>query len=224
MHGVKVGRAGVVLLLLRPVARAVPWAPFLTAAGAGLAIVGVPAAMSVVLGPDDLVGLLRVAAVCAALGLAFALDDPAARSLETVPTPRPLRYAVRIAVLAPALAAWWALILTVTVAGAQQDTATALPLRGLTAEAGALALTALAVAAIRIRVRPDGGGLVAGPTVLVLALAATSLPERLVLFVPPDSPQWQTAHGRWASVLVLAFAALAWAARQPARIRRGRGW
>lgn len=200
--------------LLAPTARVLPWAPLLTATGLGLAIVSVPAAMSVTLGPPDLSGLLRAAAVCGALGMAFGLDDPAARSLETVPTPRPLRYAVRVATLVAAAAAWWAVALAVTVAGAEQGIGAALPLRGLTLEAAGIAAVALAVAAVRLRLRPDGGGLVAAPAVLALVLAASALPQRVALFVSPDSDLWRAAHERWVVVLALAVGALAWASRQ----------
>lgn len=209
----------VVSPLLAPTVRAMPWAPFLAAAGLGLVIVAVPAVMSVTLGPDDLAGLLRAVAVCGALGAAFALDDPAARTLETVPTPRPVRYAARLAALLPALAVWWAAVLAVTVAGAADAIGKGLPLGGLTLEASALAAVALAAAALRIRAQPESGGLTAGPAVLVLAVAATALPQRLELFASPGSPQWQGAHQRWAAVLAVGLAALAWTARQARLLR-----
>jgi fluoroquinolone transport system permease protein len=211
MHRVTVG---VVPLLLRPNARAMQWGPFLAAAGLGLAIVAVPAAATVTLTGEDLVGLLRAAAVCGALGVGFLLDDPAARSIATVPTPRPLRYAVRAGVILPAVAVWWALVLVVTVAGAADGIGAALPLGGVTVEAAALSAAALAVATARLRGARlrggrDSGGIVAFPALLVLVVAASQLPPALALFVSPEDPGWPAAHTRWAILLAAATAATA---------------
>ncbi|TDC84195.1 ABC transporter [Micromonospora sp. KC606] len=207
----------VVPRLFRPVARAMPWWTFLAAAGLGLAIVTVPAATAVTLTGEDLVGLLRVAAVCGALGVGFLLDDPAARSIATVPTPRPVRYAARAGVILPAAAVWWALVLAVTVAGAEDGIGATLPLGGVTVEAAALGGVALAVAAVRLRGRPDSGGLLAFPVLLGLVMAARLLPDRMALFVPPDDTEWARTHERWAVLLVVAVAVSTWASQEPAR-------
>ncbi|TDB76280.1 hypothetical protein [Micromonospora sp. KC723] len=45
--------------------------------------------------------------------------------------------------------------------------------------------------------------MVAAPTVLVLAAGA--LPERVALFVSPESDLWRAAHERWAAVLAVAL-------------------
>ncbi|MBO3742337.1 hypothetical protein [Actinoplanes flavus] len=201
-------------LLVLPAARATPWTAFLAAAGVGLAIVAVPAAFRVELGVDDLVGLLRAAAVCGALGLAFLLDDPAARTIATVPAPRPIRYAARAGVIIPAAVAWWAVILAVTGAGA----GAALPLGGVTVEAAALACVALAVGAVRLR-SSDAGGIVAAPAVLVLVVAASRIPPDLALYVPPGDDRWAAAHDRWAVLLAAAVAVAVWAVREPTRRR-----
>jgi hypothetical protein len=207
----------VLLLLLAPSGRAAPWGAFLAAAGLGLVIVTVPAATTVTLADDDLVGLLRAAAVCGALGAGFLLDDPAARSIATVPTPRPIRYAARAGVILPAVAVWWALVLAVTVAGAEQGIGATLPLGRVTLEAAALGAVALAVAATRLRGRRDSGGIVASPVLLVLVMAASLLPERMALFIPPDDRQWAAAHDRWAVLLAVAVAVAVWATREPVR-------
>ncbi|WIM99004.1 hypothetical protein ACTOB_002632 [Actinoplanes oblitus] len=204
----------VLALLLRPAARATPWVAFLAAAGVGLAIVAVPAVLSVTLSPADLVGLLRAAAVCGALGVAFLLDDPAAATIATVPTPRPVRYAARAGVALPPLAAWWALTLAVTVAGAEHGTAAGLPLGGVTVEAAALGAAAFAVAAVRPR-----GGVVAAPAVLALVAAASQFPPALAFYVPPGDDRWAAAHGRWGVLLALAVAGAVSAVMEPARRR-----
>ncbi|MBW6434805.1 hypothetical protein KZ829_13760 [Actinoplanes hulinensis] len=202
-------------LLVFPAARATPWTAFLAAAGVGLAIVAVPAVLRVELTAEDLVGLLRAAAVCGALGLAFLLDDPAARTVATVPTPRPLRYAARAGVILPAAAAWWALVLTITGDGAL------LPLGGVTVEAAALGGVALAVGAVRLR-SGDNGGIVAAPAVLVLVIAASRIPPDLALYVPPGDERWAAAHDRWAVLLAAAVAVSVWAVAEP--VRQGRQW
>ncbi|WP_449488250.1 hypothetical protein [Streptomyces purpurascens] len=51
--------------------------------------------------------LLRVAILAFAMGLVFLLDDPARHTTATVPTPRPVRIALRVGLVAPVVAAWW---------------------------------------------------------------------------------------------------------------------
>ena len=205
----------VLLLLLAPAARATPWGAFLAAAGVGVAIVALPAATTAALTAEDLVDLLRAAAVCGALGTGFLLDDPAARSIATVPTSRPVRYAARAGVILPAMAAWWALVLGVTVAGAEAGIGAALPLVGVTAEAAALTAVALMVAAARLRGQRESGGVAAFPVLLVLVMAANLLPQRLTLFVAPGGTEWTAAHGRWAVLLSVAVAGSLWASHEP---------
>ncbi|GFJ95661.1 hypothetical protein [Phytohabitans rumicis] len=148
MYGVT---ARVVPVLLARTARAMSWLPFLVAAGFGIAIAAVPAAMSVALSDEDLIRLLRVAAVCGALGVAFLLDDPAARSLATVPVPRIVRHAVRAALALAAAGLWWAAVLAITVGGAEHGVGATLPLWDASVEAAALAGVGLVCAAVRVR-------------------------------------------------------------------------
>ncbi|MGN9907477.1 hypothetical protein ACTMTJ_07960 [Phytohabitans sp. LJ34] len=213
-------KARTVPALLVPTARAMPWALFLAAAGLGLVIVAGPAVSTVSLRDEDLLGLLRVAAACGAVGIAFLLDDPAARSIATVPTPRLLRHLLRAALAAAVAGAWWAALLGATVAGAEDGAAATLRLGGVTIEAAALAATALALAAARLRMGDGAAGLLAGPGVLVLATAAVLLPARWALYVPPGDDRWAAAHGRWALLLAAALIALLWAGRDPVH-RRG---
>lgn len=207
----------VALLLLAPAARATPWAAFLAGAGLGLAIVAVPAAMTVTLTAEDLVTLLRAAAVCGALGIGFLLDDPATRSTATVPTPRPVRFAARAAVMMPPIAAWWALTLWVTVAGAEEGIGATLPVGGLTTEFATLGAVALLAAVARLRGGRESGGVVAFSTLLLLVVAAALLPRGLALFVHPTDERWAAAHDRWTILLAFAAAASVWATRDPIR-------
>jgi hypothetical protein len=214
--------ARVVPALLVPTARAMSWLPFLAAAGFGLLIVAVPAAMSVVLSDEDLVRLLRLAALCGALGVAFLLDDPAARLIATVPTPRVVRHAVRAAVALAAAALWWAAVVATTVAGAHKEVAAHLPLWDASLEAAAFATAALALAAARSRNGTAGAGAMAAPAALVLAFLLSRLPERLALLVVPGDPRWEAAHDRWAVLLAVAVAGLLWAGHEPVSARRFR--
>lgn len=204
--------------LVAPTARAMPWHLFLAAAGLGLLAVALPAASTISLRDVDLVALLRLAATCGAVGVAFLLDDPATRSLATLPTPRWTRQLVRATLATAAAGTWWAALLAITVAGAQDGAADTLSLPGLTLEAATLAAVALALAATRLRTSTDGAaGVLAAPAVLVLALAATMLPARWALFVKPGDPRWPAAHDRWALLLAAALAALLWATRDRPR-------
>jgi hypothetical protein len=198
------------------------WRPFLAAAGLGLAIVVVPAVSSVTLANHNLVTLLRVAAVCGALGAAFLLDDPAARSIATAPAGRLLRLAVRAGLALPAVAAWWAAAVAITVAGAGPDLpAATLRLGGTTLEAAAMLAVALGLAVVAGRDAADGvGSTVAGVGLLLLMAGVAVLPERAALFVVPDDPRWRAVHGWWALVLAVAVAAAIWTGREPLTRRR----
>jgi len=203
------------LALVRPTVRAIRWLPGAGAAGLGLVIVAVPALSSVRLRPDDLTDLLRVAAVCGAVGLAFLLDDPAARSTETVPVPLLVERVVRLAVGLPLALAWWAVTVAVTVAGAAPGTGAPVREWSLTLEAGALFAAALALAALGGRFAGGaGGGTFAGPAVFVFAAIASQLPDRIALYVPADLADWSAARVRWVAVLVVALLAFVAATRR----------
>lgn len=213
MHGLTVRTA---TALIGPVVRAMRWRAFGSAAAAGLLIVGVPAALGVVLLPENLAGLLRVAAVCLAVGVAFLLDDPAAPSTTTVPTTRRLRQALRIGLAVPAVAVCWAAAAGITVAGAAPGVAGQLPLAGLTLEAAALCAVALCVAALVVRRSSDGiAGTAAAPGLLILAVVGHLLPAPAALFVAPGDPRWTAAHHRWGLLLVTATLIAVWAGGEP---------
>src|SRR5687768_9830692 len=161
--------------LLRPTSHAMRWLPFLAATGFGLTIVAVPSATTVPLSADALINLLRASTVCAGLGLAFLLDDPAARSIETVPISRVLRHAVRAAIIVPAVGTWWAASLLIANTGAENGIGP-LPVRGLTVEAWAIFSIAFGLAAIGLRGAPDGiAGTATAPGLLILAAVITLL-------------------------------------------------
>lgn len=147
--------------------------------------------------------------VCGALGVAFVFDDSAARTTPTVPTSRLFRHAIRVAIVLPAAGLWWAAALAVVAL----ETEAPLPLTGLTVEAMACCCAA-ALAAGAPRAAQEGvGGVFAVPAVLALLAAASFLPERVALFVPPGVAGWAAAHDRWTALLVAAAIGAGWASR-----------
>jgi hypothetical protein len=221
----------VVAALVRPTVRSLPWTLFAAGWGLGLAIAAVPVLFSVDLPAEVLVNLIRAAALCGAVGMAFVLDDPARHTTGVPPVPRPLRQALRAAAVSPVCAAWWATVLAVVRAGADPGQQTALPWGAATVEAGALSTLALALAAATVRfsaVRVPGPA-VAGAVLALPVTAGALLPPRFALFVPPGDPRWDDAHMLWAAVLAAVLAAWLLCAPEPrrrvgsVRLRRGGG-
>src|SRR6266702_3938825 len=93
--------------LLVPTARAIGWAPPLAAfaLSVGLLVLAVRRGAS---SAEGLVVWLRIIMVAGALGSAFLLDDPSEPTTEAVAGSLLLRRALRVALLLPATAAWWA--------------------------------------------------------------------------------------------------------------------
>ncbi|MEU4652356.1 ABC transporter [Streptomyces sp. NPDC023723] len=186
--------------LVRPVARTVPWRALGAAGGAGLLLVATagwadrePAAGSVLFA-------LRGAALAAGLGLAFLLDDPARHTTAAVPAPRPVRQALRAALVAPPVVVWWAAVLLLVPAEVRP------PVAAVTLEAAAVALLGFAGAAVAVRLtdrtRP-GRGVAVG--LLGAAVAGPPLvPAHWAMFVQAGDPRWSASHDRWAVVLVVA--------------------
>lgn len=206
--------------LVRPTAHAMKWGTFAIAAGVGLAVVIVPMAWSNRLTAAHLATLLRLAAACGALGVAFLLDDPAARTTPAVPTSRLVRHAVRVAVALPVAALWWAATLIAVTLGADRHAVAALPRGALTLEAVALVAVALVLAAAGLHVGTDGSaGTLAAPALLMALAVVWFLPRRVALVLAPADPHWNAAHRRWGVVLLAAGIGFVWASRDS--IRRG---
>lgn len=100
-------RRGVLLPLVRPVARTVPWWALAAGGGLGLLAAAVPRLSGGEVTPWAGMNALRAAALCFALGAAFLLDDPARQTTAAVPVRRVLRHALRCGLLLPVAAAWW---------------------------------------------------------------------------------------------------------------------
>lgn len=216
-------RAAVVVALIRPTARSLPWTTMAAGWALGLAVAGVPALFSLDLPAEVLVTVVRAAALCGAVGTAFVLDDPARHTTGVPPVPRPLRQALRAAVVAPAVVVWWVAVLAVVRAGADPARWAALPVGAVSVEAAALCAPALALAAAAVRfseVRVPGPA-VAGVVLALPITAGVLLPPRYALFVSPADPRWDDAHVLWAAVLGTALAVWLLCAPEPCRRRRG---
>ncbi|GIF47788.1 hypothetical protein DFJ67_6680 [Asanoa ferruginea] len=215
-------RAPVLAAVAVPAVRAGLWSPVLAAMLVGYAMVGLPAVIGGPSSPNLVVILLRLAALCAGLGVGFAFDDPARPTTATAPAPAWLPLAARLTALAVASAAWWCATLATGMAAAG-DAAAALPGGDLTLEAAAVFVGAAAVASVVWRRAARGVvGLVAAPAFLVVVVVVTLLPDRIQLLVGLDSDTaWDAAHDRWLVALVLGAATVLVAATwRPRPLRR----
>ncbi|MFE2358352.1 ABC transporter [Streptomyces parvulus] len=199
--------------------RTLPWRVLAAAGALGLLIAAVPAATGAAPTPWQTLTLLRGVALTGALGLAFLLDDPARHLTAPVPVRRPVRQALRVALVAPLAALWWTAALLLAPSASRP------PAGGITLEASVVALLALAggAAAVRLTDGARPGPAVAAALLLAAVLAPLSLPEDWALFVAPGDPRWAAAHDRWAVLLAGAAVAGAWCGPEPLRRRRPRG-
>ncbi|MDQ0749499.1 hypothetical protein QF034_003730 [Streptomyces africanus] len=198
--------------LILPVCRTLPLGVLGTAGAAGLLLAALPR-LTGETGERLSLHLLRAAVLAFALGLMFLLDDPARHTTATVPTPRPARIALRVALVVPATAAWWTAALLLVPPDLRP------PVADLTLEAGAAFALAVAGAAAAVRcsetTRP--GPRIAAALLTSAVLAALFWPGRWALFVPVEDDRWAAAHDRWAVVLGGAVLVGALGAVEPLR-------
>ncbi|MET8904807.1 ABC transporter [Streptomyces sp. NPDC004538] len=209
---------GVTADLVGAVWRTLPWRVLAAAGALGLLIAAAPVVTGAEPGPWETLVLLRGVALTGALALAFLLDDPARHLTAPVPTRRPVRQALRVALVAPLAALWWTAVLLLTPSESRP------PAGDITLEAAVAALLALAGAAAAVRLTDEArpGPLVAAALLLAAVLAPLSLPEGWALFVTPDDPRWAAGHDRWAVLLAAVAAAGAWCGPEPLGRRRVR--
>ncbi|MEU6381012.1 ABC transporter [Streptomyces sp. NPDC046909] len=208
VRGVVVGR-----VLVGPVLRTLPWRALGAAWGVGLLVAGMAR------WPVDADGwlalnLLRVAALAFALGLAFLLDDPARHTTAAVPTRRPLRQGLRVALVAPFAALAWTAAVLLVPAGIRP------PVGDITLEAASATTLALAAAATAVRFTeaPEPGQAVAAAILTSAVVVPLLLPGRWAMFVAREDERWAASHDRWVWVLVGALAV--WAVCMPESLRR----
>ncbi|GGN60369.1 ABC transporter [Streptomyces albiflavescens] len=192
--------ARVVRALLRPVSRTLPRRALAVGSALGLLLAGTPRLLSSPPDPWLCLSLLRAAALAFGLGLAFLLDDPARHTTAAVPTRRPVRVGLRVALVAPFAVVWWTAALLL-VPGETRP-----PVGAVTLEAAAVAVLALAAAAVAVRCSDvaEPGVAVSAGLLLAVPAGALLLPERWELFVSVTDPRWDGAHDRWAGLLVVA--------------------
>jgi fluoroquinolone transport system permease protein len=208
--------------LVRPTARTIRWSPLLGAIVVAFIQVFVQTRetcppTNACVGPEARVLALRIAAIFLALGTAFVLDDPTEETTGHLPTPRWLRRAVRVGLVAPVVALTWALLLPLAMRSSVDTNP--FPTAAVTLELATLVIAALALSVASARFVPEGmGGIAAGPILLGLIAAAHYLPERLAVFLlDPQTPRWHSAHDVWRVLLLIAVAALALVSRDPWR-------
>ncbi|WP_308311444.1 ABC transporter [Streptomyces sp. D2-8] len=199
--------------LVFPVHRTMPWGAVGAAGAAGLLLAALTRTGETA---EQLsLYLLRAAILSFAVGLAFLLDDPARHTTAAVPTPRPARIALRVALAVPAAAAWWTAALLLVPPGVRP------PVGDITLEAGAAFVLAVtgAVAVVRFSEVARPGLPVAGGLLTTAVLAMLFWPGRWALFVPVRDERWAAAHDRWAVVLAGAVILGVVSAVEPMRRR-----
>ncbi|MGI5455985.1 ABC transporter [Streptomyces sp. CA-249302] len=207
---------GLIRELTLPVWRTLPWRALAAGGGLGLVLAGMMRLYSDSLAGWSTLTLLRTAALAYALGLTFLLDDPARHTTAAVPTRRPVRTVLRVALVTPVTALWW----TATVLLVPSDLRP--PVGAVTLEAGTTCALALAAGALAVRLtdEPRPGPSVAAALLFTAVVGPLLLPGRWALFVFPPDKRWEAAHERWG--MVLAAALVLWAAclGEPVRRRR----
>jgi len=187
--------------LLARAHRTGPWPVLAGAAALGLLAAAIPAATGAQLDADNRDMLLRFTAASLALGVTFSLDDAAAATTVSVPTPRLVRFLAGVVPGLVVTALGWAVALVLAVLSTPEATRPQLRLGGLTLEAVAMAACACTLAVV---VRIFGGpraGIIAAPALFgALTVGAAIRP----VFVSPHSPQWIAVHQVWA-VCAVAF-------------------
>lgn len=204
-------RADQALALRRATVRSVRWPPALVAV---VFVAGLVAWKHEALSESGpVLVVLRIVAILLALGAVFVLEDDAAVSVASSPTPLWWRRALRCAVAAAIAVPAWAAVLTYAHSRAPE-----LPWLRLSLELAVLVTVGLAVAGVVSR-RLDvlDSGTTAALAVLGFALTAAYLPARLALFTAPGSPAWDPSTLRWAGMLLVAATVLAVSTLDPAR-------
>ena len=193
---------GVTRALVAPVWRALPWRVLGAGGAVGLLLAGLPRLFYGDLNGWQALNLLRATALAGALGLAFLLDDPARHLTTPVPTRRALRQALRVGLVAPAVAVWWTTALLLVPAELRP------PIADITLEAAATVALALAAAGagVRFTQEPEPGPAAAAGLLVAAVLGPLLVPGRWALVVDVADARWGAAHERWGVLLVGAVA------------------
>ncbi|MFC4118042.1 hypothetical protein [Nonomuraea zeae] len=193
-------RRRVALLLVRPLARAIDWAPLAVVAAFTAGLVSLVQYGQALPGGNALV-LMRICGTLLGAAAAFGLVDAMSADLGAATVPRWVRQALRCLLPGGAAIAIWlaafSYILTRLPAG------TLFPVGDLLIEAGVCLGIALAAAATAVRFAPGRQAAMAAVVVqLAMVLGTILLPPQVRLWPPTCGfGHWEQAHLFWLAVL-----------------------
>ena len=191
--------------LLAKAHRTGPWPVLGAAAALGLLAAGIPAATGAQLDADNRDMLLRFTAASLALGVTFSLDDAAAATTVSVPTPRLVRFLAGVVPGLAVAALGWAAALVLAVLATPEAIRPQLRVGGLTLEAVSMTACACALAVVARVLGGPRAGIIAAPALFGALIVGAAVRK---VFVSPHSPQWIAVHQVWAAgmvVFVVAF-------------------
>ncbi|SEN34840.1 hypothetical protein [Nonomuraea pusilla] len=204
------------VLLVRPLARAIDWAPLAAVAVGGAAAL---ALTGLVRQPDPGTALVALRVVGTLLGsaAAFALVDPMSADLDAAPAPRWLRQALRCLLAGGAAVGAWLAAFAWTLS--RLPDGVLFPVGDLLVEMGVCLGVALAAGATAVRHARGRQAAMASVVVqLLLVLATVLLPDEVRLWPPTCGfGAWDEAHRFWLAMLPLPYAWLALALRDARR-------
>ena len=203
------------LALLRPLLRAIQWAPAAIAGLLAPAIIGL-AVSSTGTGSRELIMALRTVAVILCIGAVFSLDDPAASSTAATPTSLLRRRLLRVALAMTVVAIPWGGSLWL-VAHWNPPRGEKPPLTTISLEMLTLLGLTLAFAAVVARITGlDSPGSATASLLLVLVAASLLLPPTWSPWLSPgQAAPFGQRHQWWAVAFLLSQVCFLWATREP---------
>ncbi|MGI5282080.1 hypothetical protein ACQEVF_02005 [Nonomuraea polychroma] len=201
-----------VLLLVRPLIKAIDWAPIAVVTAFVAALLALVRAGEPLAGGDALV-LMRIAGTLLGSAAAFALVDAMSADLGPAAVPRWVRQALRCGLAGGvAVAVWSAAFLYALF---RLPAGSLFPIGDLLVEVGVCLGIGLAAAATAVRYAPGRQAAMAGVVVqLGLVLATLLLPDQVWLWPPTCGfGFWDEAHRFWLAMLPLPYVWLALACR-----------
>jgi hypothetical protein len=165
---------------------------------------------------NEVLPLIRIAALALATTAVFALHDPSAPVTQASPPGRLHLRCLAAALTFVVIASVWAALVMLSDSFTESALRPLIP--GASVELVAMYAAGLAVGAATeratsVRLAPAWG---AAALVMMFAASLTDARLRAWLWVDPG-PEWQRAHARWATLAVVGFVAFAWSSRDPAR-------
>lgn len=185
-------------------------------AAVALAFGWIPLAAGIGLELADATTMLRFALFGMVIGLAFVLDDPAAPTTATLPTPRYVLVVLRLVPATVLATTVWMVAWLGCRLALDPQARSLLPLGGLLLEGFALLAVTFWLAATRWGNDVARGGVLAAPALVLLLIAAALLPDSAAVFPPPGTEPWDESRLVWGVVLTVGVAGLAWTSHESA--------